>query len=104
MIRKIKHTLPVLLLVVFLIPSVVKLGHHHHHDKCSHHSSRGHMEFKEICAVCDFEFSVFSSTFETVVLPDEQPVDSYFNNYRLKHYFNHPHYSFLLRAPPSIQI
>ena len=104
MIRKFKNIASLLLLLVFLLPSIVKLEHHHEHFECKAKNEKHYHVLHEKCAVCNFEFSVFSSDFENIVLSKEQPLDKYCNNYKSVNYSTLPKYSFLLRAPPYSQI
>ncbi len=104
MIRKFKNIASLLLLLVFLLPSIVKLEHHHEHFECKAKNEKHYHVFHEKCAVCNFEFSIFSSDFENIVLSKEQPVAKYCNNYRSVNYSTLSKYSFLLRAPPYRQI
>jgi hypothetical protein len=100
MIRRIKNIAPLLLMLVFLLPSIVKLEHHHEYIECKVKNEKHYHVFHEKCAVCNFEFSVFSSDFENIVLPKQQPSAKYCNNYRSVNYSTISKYSFLLRAPP----
>jgi hypothetical protein len=104
MIRKFKNIASLLLLSVFLLPSIVKLEHHHEHFECKAKNEKQYHVFHEKCAVCNFEFSIFSSDFENIVLQKKQPVSKYCNNYRSVNYSTLSKYSFLLRAPPYSQI
>jgi len=104
MIRKFKNIASLLLLLVFLLPSIVKLEHHHEHFECKAKNEKHYHVLHEKCAVCNFEFSVFSSDFENIVLSKEQPLDKYCNNYKSVNYSTLSKYSFLLRAPPYRQI
>ncbi len=104
MIRKFNNITSLLLLLVFLLPSIVKLEHHHEHVECNAKNEKHKHVFHEKCAVCNFEFSVFSSDLKKIVLTKEQPVAKYCNNYRSVNYSTFSKYSFLLRAPPYRQI
>jgi len=104
MIRKFKNIVSLFLLLVFLLPSIVKLEHHHEHFECKEKNAKHFHEFHEKCAVCNFEFSVFSSEFVNIVLTKEKPLTNYCNNYKSVNYSTLTKYSFLLRAPPFKQI
>lgn len=104
MIHKFKNIISVFLLLVFLLPSIVKLEHHHEHFQCKAKNEKHFHEYHEKCAVCSFEFSVFSSDFKYFALPKEHPVAKYCINYRSVHYSSLSEYSFSLRAPPFQQI
>lgn len=104
MIRTFKNIAFLLLLLVFLLPSIVKLEHHHQHFECKAKNEKHLHVFHEKCAVCNFEFSIFSSDVEYIVLKKEQPLTEYCNNYSSVNYSAFSEYSFLLRAPPYRQI
>lgn len=99
-----KNIVFLFLLLVFILPSIVKLEHHHEHFEYKAKNENQNHLFNEKCAVCNFEFSVFSPDFEKIVLPKKQPVSKYCNNYISVNYSSLPKYSFLLRAPPDRQI
>jgi uncharacterized protein with PIN domain len=85
------------------MPTVIRFGHHHqnHEHVISKVNNEKHFpEFKERCAICDFEFSVFSSDEINTALPKEQHSDRYCINYSSFIYSKHSVHSFLLRAPP----
>jgi hypothetical protein len=103
-ISKFRNIVSLTLLLVFIFPSIVKLEHHHEHFICKAKNEQHLHEFHENCFVCNFEFSVFSSDHDEIVIQNEQPEDKYTNNYSLVHYTNHAGYSFSLRAPPVKQI
>jgi hypothetical protein len=104
MIRKIKNITSLLLLLVFLLPSIVKLEHHHEHFNCHAENEKHLHNFHEKCAVCSFEFSDFSSDIEIIDTVNEKPLDNYSNSYSSIYYSTLSQYSFLLRAPPDKQI
>jgi len=104
MIRKFNNIASLLLLLVFLLPSIVKLEHHHEHFECKAKNEKHYHVSHEKCAVCCFEFSVFSSDFQNIALLNEQPVAKYCNSYRSVNCSILSKYTFLLRAPPFRQI
>jgi len=104
MIRKFKNITSLLLLLVFLLPSIVKLEHHHEHFKCTTKNEKHYHVFHDRCGICNFEFSVFFPSIENIVLQKENPLDSYSNNYNSRYNSNLSQFSFLLRAPPYKQI
>ena len=104
MIRKFKNIASLLLLMAFLLPSVIKLEHHHQYIDHLAKDEKHFHEFHEKCSICDFEFAVFLSSDEKIVLPKENPKDYYSNNYNSHYNYNITRYSFLLRAPPCVQI
>jgi len=104
MIKKLKNTISLLFLLVFLLPTIVKIGHHHEHFICKAKNEKHFYEFHEKCSICNFEFTVFLSDIENIDLQKENPLDSYSNKYISLFNYNLSQYSFLLRAPPSVQI
>jgi len=102
--RKFKNIVSLLFLIAFLLPSIVKLEHHHQHFECNAKSEKHFHELHEKCSICNFEFTVFLSDIENVDLQKENPIDHYSNNYISLPNYNLSQYSFLLRAPPCMQI
>ncbi len=100
------------LLLIFLSPLVIKIGHHHDDSHMHKHfcfspfldtSDTLHLsEHHKVCPICKFEFSVFVSYKETIKLKAEYSKTEYLNNYKSVFYSRINNYSFLLRAPPSL--
>ena len=78
----------------------------HHHKRFEYKSENGmhYQAFQEKCAVCNFEFSVFSSDLENIIIQKKQPLAKYCNHYKSVNYSTLSKYSFLLRAPPDRHI
>jgi hypothetical protein len=104
MIRKVKKIISSLLLVVFLLPPVVKLGHRHPHFVSKDGSAEHSLVLQDNCPICNFEFSVFIPGAEDIDLQSDFPGDRYLNNYKAQNYSNLAQYSFSLRGPPDQQI
>jgi hypothetical protein len=104
MTGKFKNIASFLLLLVFLSPSIVKLEHHHEHFACKARDAEHCHVLHEKCAVCSFEFSVFSSDFENIHASKAQPAGNFRISYRFAYFSTLSNYSFLLRAPPFTQI
>lgn len=105
MIRKFKNIVSLLLLTAFLWPSIVKFEHHHqHYSGCTENNEKNFHEFHEKCSICNFEFAVFLSDIGNITLQKENPADRYCNDYISLNNYNLSQYSFLLRAPPCVQI
>jgi hypothetical protein len=104
MMRRFKNITSLLLLLVFLLPSIVKVEHHHEHFECKAKNEKHYHSLREKCLICNFEFSVFLSKSENIDLQKGNPLDNYSNNYNSQNYFNHSLSSFSLRGPPVIQI
>jgi hypothetical protein len=105
MVRKLKYIISLLLLLVFLLPTIIILGHQHHeHFVCNAGSEKHFHEYHEKCSICNFEFASFLSGVQNIDLQKETPVDRYSNNYNSHYSYSLSQYSFLLRAPPEKQI
>jgi len=100
MTRKFKNITSLGLLLVFLMPSIVKLEHHHEHEICGDNTGDHRAFFHEKCLTCSFEFSVFTEDIEKFDFRKEDQSTPYCNNYQSVFFSNLPHFSFLLRAPP----
>jgi len=104
MIRRFKNITSLLLLLVFILPSIVKVEHHHEHFECKAKNEKHYHSLHEKCLICNFEFSVFLSRSENIDFQKENPLDNYSNNYNSRYYSNLSQFSFSLRGPPVIQI
>jgi hypothetical protein len=101
---KFKQIASVIFLLVFLLPSIVKLEHHHKHSVSLSEEEKHNYVFHENCGICNFEFSIFISDINIIDLQSENPPDNYCNNYISQYNSNFSLYSFLLRSPPGKQI
>jgi hypothetical protein len=104
MIRKLNKISSLLLLAIFLLPTVVKLEHHHDHFHCNVKNEKHYHDYHDKCLICSFEFSIFISDINKIVSEEEIPVSNYKENYQSAYYSNLSKYSFSLRAPPYVQI
>jgi hypothetical protein len=104
MSRKLKNITSLLLLLVFLLPSIVKLGHHHEHFVYKAKNEKNPQVLYGECGICNFEFFVFLSDIGNIDFQDEKPLANYCNNYYCLYYSNLSQFSYLLRAPPCLQI
>ena len=104
MIRRFKNITSLLLLLIFLLPSVVKLEHHHEHFECKAKNEKHYHSLHERCVICNFEFSVFLSWSGNIDLQKGNPLDNYSNKYNSQYYSNLSQFSFSLRGPPVLQI
>ncbi len=104
MSRKFKNIASIILLLIFLLPSVIKLGHHHEHFVYDSKSEKNSPVLYGVCGICNFEFFVFLSDLGDIDLQNETPLADYCNNYNCLYYSNPSQYSYLLRAPPGLQI
>jgi hypothetical protein len=104
MTGKLKKITSSLLLLVFLLPSIVKLEHRHDNFVCKTINEKHYHSLHERCVICNFEFSVFLSRSGNIDLQKENPLDNYSNNYNSLYYSNLSQFPFSLRGPPVIQI
>jgi hypothetical protein len=104
MIGKVKQIISSLLLVVFLLPLVVKLGHRHPYFVNKDRSAEHSLVLQDNCPICNFEFSIFIPGAGNIDLQNDFPGDRYLNNYKAQNYSNRTQYSFSLRGPPDQQI
>jgi hypothetical protein len=100
MTGKFKHTTALTLLLVFLMPSLLKLEHHHDHEICDESIGGNMAFFHEKCLTCSFEFSVFTELTEKFDFRKEDQSTPYCKNYKSVTFSNLTHFLFLLRAPP----
>ncbi|NOY49234.1 MAG: hypothetical protein GXO88_01500 [Chlorobi bacterium] len=100
MINKLRDIVYLMLLSVFLLPSIVKIEHHHDSFMCKAKSDKHFHVYHGLCTVCNFEFSVFSASSDIVVESKAEVADKYNFSYKSTHSFSFADYSFLLRAPP----
>ena len=104
MIRNFKNSIIYLVLLVFLLPTIVKLEHHHEHFICTAKNEKHFHVAVGKCEICNFEFSISISGIENSDLQIEIPVDRYTNSYNFLYSLKSSQYSFFLRAPPIRQI
>ena len=102
--RKLRNITSLLLLLVFLLPSIVKFEHHHEHSELNAKNEKNSQVLYGKCGICNFEFFVFLSDFGNIDLQDEKPLANYCNIYNCLYYSNLSQFSYLLRAPPGLQI
>lgn len=100
-----KHVVSILLVAILLMPTIIKLEHHPH-DHVSNHEedNKSTTYITEKCIICDFQFSTFN-------IKEYVPISSSLNyaelvstGYVISNYLNNTRYSFLLRAPPVLQL
>jgi hypothetical protein len=102
--RKFKNIASLFLLLVFLLPAIVKFEHHHQNYAIVLKNGRHTPVLQNNCPICNFELSIFISNIENIHIQNEYFSDAYFNNYNSRYSFNLSKFSFLLRAPPAIQV
>jgi len=99
---KFKNIIPFTLLLVFLLPSIVKLTHHYELTECKVHKENNYHVPHERCPICDFEFSIFLAGTWEIDFQEEHPLAYFCNNYDSVFFSDPSQFSFLLRAPPVI--
>jgi hypothetical protein len=104
MIRRFKNIISLLLLLVFLLPTIVKIEHHHDNFQCKSLNEKHFHDFHPNCAICNFEFSIFILSYENIDFQKDKPVDNYSKKYNSRFSFNLYLSQFSLRGPPVIQI
>lgn len=102
--RKLKNTASILLLIVFLFPTIIKLEHHHEHFECNTKHTKHLHENHEKCDVCNFEFSLFSIEAYKIDFEINQLFTEYHNDYISVCFSENAVSFFLLRAPPSNKV
>jgi hypothetical protein len=104
MTKRLRNIISLLLLLVFLLPSVAKLEHHHESYLNATSTGKNSQVLFGKCGICNFEFFVFLTGFGNINLQNEKPIVNYCNNYYSFYYSNLSQFSYLLRAPPGLQI
>ena len=101
MIRKFKSVISIFLLAAFLLPSFIQFDHKHELTRLCTDKSEKHIHvINEKCAICSFEFSLFTPGIENLSLLNNDPSDTYNNTYNSLFLSGLSRFSFLLRAPP----
>ena len=102
---KIKNIVSLCLVLLFLLPSVIKLEHQHHHSSVCHEDNHNHIrEHHEKCYVCVFEFQIFTSDVQKFRISTDAPVTEYRSGQHLLIPEINKPFSFFLRGPPVAQI
>ncbi len=87
-------------MLVFLLPSIVKLEHHHEHNDCSSTNGDHYQEFHDKCAVCDYDFSVIFMDFIDIEIPKAEQLSQYLIDDLPVNDSTPAQYLYLLRGPP----
>lgn len=105
MTKRIKQLISLLLMLVFLAPSMVKLEHHHDERFICTMKDMVHFHaHHDDCQICAFEFSVFTPADEIIDFPQKNCLCQYRTPFFEEYFYKSPEYSFSLRAPPTQQI
>jgi hypothetical protein len=108
MVRNKKNTLSVFLVVVFLLPTTIKLfdGFFHHHDYfiCTAKNERHFHTHHVKCPILSFELSLLLTGKHLQVAQKNLYHVKINDNYNFECCSNNIEYSFLLRAPPVLQV
>ena len=98
---KLNKIVSVILLMVFLFPTIVKLEHHHKYNSVNVKDERHLPVLKENCAICNFALPVFIPDLENINIQAVNFIIGYINNYQSPTLFNHTQFTFSFRAPPE---
>jgi hypothetical protein len=104
MVRKIRNTISVSLVIIFLMPMSIKLldglFHHHVHLICTAKDERHLHEHHEKCPIPGYEFSLY--TLNKILIETQKAFycDGLTINYTSNYCNSKSKYSFLFRAPP----
>jgi hypothetical protein len=98
--RTLRNLSSILLLALLLWPSIVKLVHHPENLIFNNQSGIRLDAFHEKCIVCEFEFSVFTSSPGIVELLKIEHQDCYRLTYQSESFSCDSQFFFSLRAPP----
>jgi len=101
MAKKFKRILSAIMFVALLIPAVARLEHHHDHNLYQKGTEELPAWFREHCAICNLEFSLFIIEELTSYPPGYEFSSYYINTYKSIYYQDLSDFSFLLRAPPA---
>ena len=102
--RRLKNITSILFLLILFFPTAAKLGHHHHHSAIQDiHKGYASLSLKEICPICNFEFSSFVSDNAWQSTGKAEFGESLDQWHTTACFPARSEYSFLLRAPPGLQ-
>lgn len=90
----------VLFLLLFCLPSVVRLEHHHNHSFYELKGEKRYPVLQNNCPICNFEYPVFISAVEKIAFQSQNPVDNWYNLYAFLHCSDLSKLVFSLRGPP----
>src|SRR5664280_2764418 len=102
--RKLKVIASVVLLLVFLIPSIAKIQHHHKYSSYNAINEKPAACIRDNCPICNFEFSVFIPSILSIEFQNNIYSDNFCNHYNSSNNSNISEYAFSLRGPPLGQI
>ena len=102
--RKMKVIASVVLLIVFLIPSIAKIQHHHQYSSYNAINEKPAACIRDNCPICNFEFSVFIPSISNIEFQSNIYSDKFINHYNSSNNSRIPGYAFSLRGPPVGQI
>jgi hypothetical protein len=100
--KQLKNISFIMLVLVFLAPSIVKFEHHHKEFHCNAKNEKHFHNYHEKCNICQFDFSLFTNNESVSYTKTQTLSDSYTNQYTSVTIANYSEFSFLMRAPPAI--
>ncbi len=108
MVKKIKNTVSISLVIILLLPITVQLFdqlfHHHDHFVCTVKNEKHLHKHHEKCLISNFVLSSFVAKKQTQQLEKPLLFDNTIDNYSFLICHNTSKYSFLLRGPPNFTI
>ena len=100
MLQRLKNSFFLMLVLIFLAPSIVKLGHEHKEFLCNAKTEKHFHTYHENCEICQFAFSLFKSEDYLINWKTKLPTGNYSNTYCSLLNTCKPKFLFQLRAPP----
>jgi len=101
MAKKAGNIFAVMMLIVLGMPTLAHLEHHHENNDYRVGSKDVPAWFREHCAICNLEFSIFLVEEKVTSAVTSEFASYYFNPYSTVFYQNTSCFSFNLRAPPD---
>jgi hypothetical protein len=99
-IRKFKNSLALLLVLVFFLPTIVKIKHHHASPEMNANNATQYHVYHDGCVICEFEFSYFLDDPMEVEFKEKITFPGFFSQYKSPDNSILSQFSILLRAPP----
>jgi hypothetical protein len=87
-----------------MAPSVIKMEHHHDHFTCRAKNEKHYHRNHEVCAICSFEFSLFSANHYYPSVSRNGYTDGFIDCINPSFFSCDSRYTVLLRAPPLFVI
>jgi len=102
------NIISIALVLIFIAPMSIKLVdglfHHHDHFHCTATNEKHFHVYHEKCPIPGFELSLFSAEKHLQISQKHNYCVKPNDDYNFVYCSNNSEYSFLLRAPPSLQV